>query len=59
MSEKKRRKISSYDTRNGPKTRSQVVPLLTLDTLPPEVLEMILKLLPYKIVASSVRLVSR
>ncbi|KAK0087399.1 hypothetical protein PV325_001161 [Microctonus aethiopoides] len=58
MSASKRRKITSvcWEARDGRKTRSKI---FTLDTLPPEVLEMVLKFLPFQIVATSVRLVSR
>ncbi|XP_057330600.1 uncharacterized protein LOC130670970 [Microplitis mediator] len=60
MSASKRRKISSsWEVRDGPITRSRSYTLETLDTLPPEVLEMVFKFLPCQVVATSARLVSR
>ncbi|CAD6215659.1 GSCOCG00000471001-RA-CDS [Cotesia congregata] len=57
MSANKRRKISSsWEVRDGPRTRSRT---FTLETLPPEVLEMVFKYLPCQVVATSARLVSR
>ncbi|XP_078037002.1 uncharacterized protein LOC144470068 [Augochlora pura] len=51
--------LSQQDTRCLQKINDPNCREYTLDTLPPEMLEMILRLLPYHEVATSVRLVSR